>query len=466
MTFLDALNGFNDFLYGKFLIYLLVFTGIFMTLLTKGVQVRRFGDAFTKLLKNEGDGVSSLEALMISTSSRVGTGNIAGVATAIVAGGPGAVFWMWLIAIIGSASAFVESILAQTYKVPDAEGYRGGPAYYIKNSLNMPFLGGIFSIVLILTFAFGFNALQAFNISSSFAKYIPNYENSIWVFIVGAILAFISLWVYFGGNERVGKVTSVIMPIMAAIYIGLGLIITILNIKIFPEVLGEIFSKAFTAEGIKGGFLGGVVLMGIKRGLFSNEAGMGSAPNAAAAAKVKHPVNQGLVQVVSVFIDTIIICSVTAFMILITRSNEGSLNGIPLVQSAVESQIGTIGIHIITICIFLFAYSSIVGNMYYAEANFKFLTESKNAMTVFRIIAAFAVFLGATGDFSTVWTIADILMGLMATINIFAMFMLASKAKKIMEDYDRQMKEGKDPEFNALEIGITDTHYWKGNLDN
>ncbi len=464
----DYLDRVNGFMYGKFLIFLLIIAGLFMTFLTRGVQIRLFGDAVKSLLKKEGEGVSSLQALMISTSSRVGTGNIAGVATAIVAGGPGAVFWMWLIAVIGSASAFVESLLAQTYKIPDVEdpGYRGGPAYYLKNALHMPLLGSIFSVVLILTFAFGFNALQAYNISSSFYAYVPEYGSTMWPYVVGLILAALSLWVYFGGNERVGKVTSFLMPVMAAIYIGLGLIIIVINIRNFPEMISTIFKSAFNGRAVSGGLLGGVMLMGIKRGLFSNEAGMGSAPNAAAAAKVKHPVNQALVQVVSVFIDTLILCSVTAFMVLITNSPDGTLNGIPLVQRAVESQIGRIGIHIITVCIFLFAYSSIVGNMYYAESNFKFLTVNTSAMTVFRIVAGIAVFLGAIGDFAVVWNIADILMGIMAAINIFAIFLLSGTALKVLRDYERQKKESVEPEFNALENGIENTYYWRGNLDN
>lgn len=357
---------------------------------------------------------------MISTASRVGTGNIAGIATALAAGGPGAIFWMWIMAVIGGASAFVESTLAQVYKVKDGDSFRGGPSYYIERALKKRWLGVLFSVLLICCFAYGFNGLQAYNISSSFEYYVKDYSNTMLPAVVGAVLALLTAVVIFGGVHRISFITSVLVPIMAGIYILVGVYVTVTNLSSVPEMFQTILSEAFDIESIIGGFAGSTVLIGIKRGLFSNEAGMGSAPNASASAAVSHPVKQGLVQILSVFIDTLLICTTTAFILLLSnvKGVPGTLDGIPYVQAALQSSVGTWGIHFITFSIFAFAFTSLVGNYYYAEANILFIKNSPVLLNLFRITCLIAIFFGAQANFSTVWNLADVLMGLMALVNI------------------------------------------------
>ena len=355
----NFLSILNEFLYSNILILLLVVTGLYFSIKTKFVQFRLFPEGI-RLLKEKSkheDSVSSFQALMISTASRVGTGNIAGVATALAAGGPGSIFWMWLTAFIGGASAFIESTLAQVYKEKDGEAFRGGPAYYIEKALNKRWLGIVFSCLLIACFIFGFNPLQAYNVSSAVEYYFEN--NQVVSIIIGIILAFITALVIFGGVHRIGIISSTVVPIMAVLYILIGLYITLTNIDKLPTIFADIFSQAFDFNAIIGGFSGSCVMYGIKRGLFSNEAGMGSAPNAGATADVSHPVKQGLVQTISVFIDTILICSTTAFMLLNYGTDSG-LTGMPYVQQAIFVEIGEYGIHFITISIFLFAFSSLI----------------------------------------------------------------------------------------------------------
>ncbi|WP_404809891.1 alanine/glycine:cation symporter family protein [Lactonifactor longoviformis] len=453
----------NDFLYGYILIALLVISGVYFTIRTKFVQIRLFPEAIRVLTekKKEKTGVSSFQALMISTASRVGTGNIAGVATALSMGGAGAIFWMWVMAIVGSASAFVESTLAQVYKERDGEVFRGGPAYYIQYALGQRWLGIIFSILLIACFAFGFNALQSFNVSSAFEYYVEDYANSSVPMIIGLILAAATALVIFGGVQRIGIITSGIVPVMALLYIVLGLYITCTNLGKLPDIFGEIFAGAFDFKSIAGGFAGSCVMYGIKRGLFSNEAGMGSAPNAGATADVSHPAKQGMVQMLSVFIDTILICTTTAMMLLNFGTGNQELTGMPYVQQAVNAEVGVWGIHFITVSIFLFAFSSLIGNYCYAESNLKFIKDSKGLLFVFRIIVVGVVFVGAQANFDTVWNLADVLMGLMAIVNIVSILLLSKISMKVMNDYTRQKKEGKDPQFHPDKLGIKNTQCWK-----
>lgn len=464
---LDLLNQgiaeINDFLYGYILIALLVVSGLYFTIRTKFVQIRLFPEAVRVLTEKKKDntGVSSFQALMISTASRVGTGNIAGVATALSMGGAGAIFWMWLMAIVGSASAFIESTLAQVYKEKDGDEYRGGPAYYIQHALGQRWLGIVFSILLIACFAFGFNALQSFNVSSAFEYYVEDYANSSVPMIIGLILAIATALVIFGGVQRIGIITSGIVPVMALLYIVLGLYITFTNLGKLPEIFGEIFAGAFDIKSIAGGFSGSCVMYGIKRGLFSNEAGMGSAPNAGATADVSHPAKQGMVQMLSVFIDTILICTTTAMMLLNFGAGNKELTGMPYVQQAVNSEVGVFGIHFITISIFLFAFSSLIGNYCYAESNLKFIKDSKGLLFVFRIVVVAVIFVGAQSNFDTVWNLADVLMGLMAIVNIVSILLLSKTALKVLKDYTRQKKEGKDPQFHPEELGIKNTQCWK-----
>ena len=385
----NILTSVNDFMYTYPLLILLVGAGVYFTVRTRFVQGRLLGEAFRVLLERAEvkDGkkqVSSFQALMISTASRVGTGNIAGIATAIAAGGPGAVFWMWVMAVIGSASAFIESTLAQVYKVKDGKDFRGGPSYYMEKALGKRYLGIIFSILLIICFAYGFNGLQSFNMSSSLEYYIPGYADSIYPAVIGAVLAAATAFVIFGGVHRIVFITSVIVPVMAGGYLIMGLATMVMNAERIPEVFALIFREAFDGRAIFGGFAGSAVVIGIKRGLFSNEAGMGSAPNASASAAVSHPAKQGLVQVLSVFIDTLLICSATAMMLLLSgvEGKSGVLDGIPFVQQAISANVGTWGIHFITFSIFTFAFSSLVGNYYYAESNIKFIKDDKRLLFV------------------------------------------------------------------------------------
>lgn len=458
----------NDFLYSYILIFLLVAAGIYFSIRTKFVQFRLIGDAIKALKekaeKNDnGKSVSSFQALMISTASRVGTGNIAGIATAIVAGGPGAVFWMWVMAIVGGASAFVESTLAQVYKVKDGKEFRGGPSYYIERALGKRWLGVLFSILLIACFAYGFNGLQTYNMSSALEYYIPNYSDTILPAVVGLLIAAATAFVIFGGVHRIGFISSVIVPIMAGIYILMGIFITLTNLNRVPEMFSLIFDGAFDFRAIFGGFAGSTVLIGIKRGLFSNEAGMGSAPNASATATVSHPLKQGMVQVLSVFIDTLMICTTTAFILLLSGVTgvPEKLDGIPYVQAAISANVGSLGIHFITFSIFAFAFTSLIGNYYYAESNILFIKNNRILLNVFRITCLIAIFLGAQADFSTVWNLADVLMGFMAIENILVIFLLGGIAFKVLDDYTKQKKQGIDPVFKAKNVGLNNTDTWK-----
>jgi len=460
VTISDAIDG---WMYSNLLFWALIVAGLFFTIRTKFVQIGLFPEGIRVLMEKSHDGgISSFQALMIATASRVGTGNIAGIATAIVAGGPGAVFWMWIMAIVGAASAFIESTLAQIYKQKDGEIFKGGPAYYIERAMKARWLGVIFAILLILTFAFGFNGLQAYNIASSLEHYAgDNYAAA--ALIVGVILAGVSAILFFGGAQKISTVSSVLVPIMASVYILIGIIITLSHVKDLPAIFSMIFEEAFDFEAIFGGFAGSCMVWGVKRGLFSNEAGMGSAPNAAAAADVSHPVKQGLVQVISVFIDTLIICTTTVFIVLCTGKYTvgGELNGIPLVQESVKSMFGEIGVGIITVSVALFAFTSLIGNYFYAEANIKFISESKAFMTIFRLLAVVMVFIGANSNLQLAWNLADIIMGGMAIVNIIAMFCLGGIAIRALNNYVKQREEGINPVFKAKDIGLDNTDLWK-----
>lgn len=461
---LTELTGeWSGWIYSVLLFWMLIIVGIYFTIRTKFVQFRLFPEGIRVLTEKSHDGgISSFQALMIATASRVGTGNIAGVATAIVLGGPGAVFWMWIMALIGGASAFIESTLAQIYKEPDGTIFKGGPAYYIEKALNMRWLGVIFSILLILTFAFGFNGLQAYNIASSFEVYAGDSYHIVAI-IVGALLSAIAMFLFFGGASKISTWSSVLVPVMAAVYIGIGLIITFINVKDLPSIFTLIFEDAFDFKKIMGGFAGSCMVLGVKRGLFSNEAGMGSAPNAAAAADVSHPVKQGLVQVISVFIDTVVICSTTVFIILCTGKYTvgGALNGIPLVQESVRAVFGEAGVAIITFSVALFAFTSLIGNYFYAEFNVKFITQSPVAMVIFRLLSVAVVFVGANSSLDLAWNMADILMAGMAIVNCLAMILLGNIAIRALDDYTKQKKDGQNPVFKAKNIGLDNTDVWK-----
>ena len=463
----DILGQINDLMYTYLLLFLLLGTGLYFSIRSRFAQVRLMKEGFRILTEKAEveDGkkqVSSFQALMISTASRVGTGNIAGIATAIAAGGPGAVFWMWVMAVIGGASAFIESTLAQVYKTKDGKDFRGGPSYYMEKALGKRWMGVLFSVLLIICFAYGFNGLQSYNMSSALEYYIPGYSESSYPMIVGLILAVGTGLIIFGGVHRIGFITSVMVPIMAGAYLLIGLFTIVTHLPQLPGVLAMILSEAFDVQAIMGGLAGSAVVIGIKRGLFSNEAGMGSAPNAAASASVSHPAKQGMVQVISVFIDTLLICSATAMLLLSGVQGEaGVLDGIPFVQKAISANVGTWGIHFITASIFAFAFSSLIGNYYYAESNILFIKNNKVLLFVFRCTCLLAVFLGAQADFSLVWNLADITMGCMAIVNIIAILLLGNIALKVLKDYETQKKAGKNPVFKAENVGIKNTDCWK-----
>ena len=468
MSFNDILTKLNNVMYTYILIILLVGVGVYFTIRTRGVQFRLLKDGMKSILERSEVGedgkkkVSSFQALMISTASRVGTGNIAGIATAIAAGGPGAVFWMWIMALVGGASAFVESTLAQVYKVRQNGQFRGGPSYYMEHALGKRWMGVLFSVLLIICFAYGFNGLQSYNMSSACAYYIEDYSNTMWPMIAGFVLAAATAFVIWGGVHRIGFISSVLVPVMATIYILISLVTMLLHITELPGIFAVILKNAFDFRAMAGGLAGSAVVVGIKRGLFSNEAGMGSAPNASASAAVDHPVKQGLVQVISVFIDTILICSSTAMMLLVSgvEGISGVMDGMPYVQAAISSNVGEWGIHFITISIFAFAFSSLIGNYYYAESNILFIKNNKVLLFLFRITCVVAIFLGAQADFKLVWNLADITMGFMAIVNIIAIFLLGKIALKVLDNYEQQKKQGKNPVFYEGDVGLTGT-VWK-----
>ncbi len=463
----EIIASLNDALYSYILIIVLVLGGIYFTVRTRFVQFRLFKEQIRCVTEKpaDGKGVSSFQALMVSTASRVGTGNIVGVSTALCLGGFGSVFWMWIIAIIGSASAFVESTLAQIYKKKGPDGSYGGPAYYIQAALHNKPLAIVFSVFLILTYGFGFNMLASYNLQSTFSSYgFYNPEISPW--IIGLILAIIVGYCLMGGGSRVIKVTSFLVPIMGVAYILVALLIVVLNIKALPGVFSTIFSEAFNFEAIFGGFSGSCVMFGIKRGLFSNEAGVGSAPNASASAEVAHPAKQGLVQVLSVFIDTILVCSATAFMCMCSGVEPSAeLSGAPYVQAALSSALGEFGPIFITVAMILFAFTTLLGNLYYVDKCIIFImgkVPSKVFMRVYYVIASLVIFVGAGLSADLLWNIADITMGGMTIINMPVILILSKYAFRALKDYDDQRKEGKTPVFKAKNIGLPhDVDYWK-----
>ena len=465
----DLLSAVNGVLYYPILIIVLLACGLYFTIRTKFIQFGLLGEAFKVITeKPEGkDDVSSFQALMVSTASRVGTGNIVGVANAICLGGPGAVFWMWIIALIGGASAFIESTLAQIYKKRGSDGVSyGGPSYYIENAIGSRGLGVLFAVALIATYAVGFNMLASFNLQDSFRVY-DFYVPGKTSWMIGAVLALIAGYCILGGGKRIIKYTSLLVPVMGVIFVIMALVMIIINIKNIPAMFGMIFEDAFNFKAIFGGVAGSALVQGIKRGLYSNEAGMGSAPNAAASASVSHPVKQGLVQMISVFLDTLVICSATAFMALssgIVPSED--LAGAPFVQASLSTVFGSYGNLFITISLALFAFTTLLGNLYYVDSCLTYLnkkTPSKTFMLCYRIIATILIFVGAGMKMNLAWDIADFLMGVMCLINIPSIIILGGTALKALEDYKKQREEGKNPVFKAEAIGIDTSklEYWK-----
>ncbi|MGF1746948.1 alanine/glycine:cation symporter family protein [Vibrio minamisatsumaniensis] len=471
----DLINLMNDLLWGSILVYLLVGVGIYFTVRLGFIQFRHFGHMFS-VLKNsrkaDSAGISSFQALCTSLAARVGTGNMAGVAVALTAGGPGAIFWMWLIAMLGMATSFAESTLAQLYKTRDNDGnYRGGPAYYMEKGLGMRWMGVLFSIFLIIAFGLVFNAVQANAIASAMNTAF-DLERSY----VGVGIVIISAFVIFGGIRKIARTAEIIVPIMALAYLAIAIYVMFANIEKVPEVLALIFKSAFGLQEAAAGGLGYAIaqamINGIKRGLFSNEAGMGSAPNAAASATPypPHPASQGYVQMLGVFMDTIVICSATVAIILMSGEYvpHGEVTGIELTQRALTAQVGEWGSIFVAVAIFFFAFTSIIANYSYAETNLIFLEHNnKKGLVMFRLVVLGMVMFGSLATLPTVWALADVSMGLMAIVNLVAIILLSGIVIKLAKDYNRQLDAGKVPTFNTddfpdlkaqLEEGIWDNN--------
>ena len=449
----EIISSLSDFLWTYILIAFLILCGLYFSIRTRFVQFRLFGEMFRLLGDSATNGrkgkeqkhISSFQAFAVSLATRVGCGNLAGVATAIAIGGPGAVFWMWITALVGAATSFVESTLAQLFKQPHEDSFIGGPAYYISKGLHSRTLSYIFAVLIILAFGITQTSIQSNTIAGAMQEAfgIP----TVWV---GAALAIMALFIAFGGIQRIAFISSILVPIMAFGYLILALFIVVVNIKLLPGVLGIIVKDAFGLRQAAGGLFGATILMGVKRGLFSNEAGEGSVPNVAATANVTHPVKQGLVQSLGVLVDTIVVCSCTAFIILISGLYNTGLNGIALTQNALESEIGSSGPVFIAVAIFLFAFSTIIGNYYYGEANIRFMTKSKGALTAFRVLSAgVSVFVGAILSLEVVWGIGDLFMALNTACNLFAIALLGKYAFRLLDDYTAQKKRGvKEPSFS------------------
>ena len=441
---MNFINEINDILWTYILIIMLLGCAIWFSVRTRFVQFRMIREMIVLLSESAGKGkhgekhVSSFQAFAISIASRVGTGNLAGVATAIAIGGPGAVFWMWVIALLGASSAFIESTLAQLYKIRGKDSFVGGPAYYMKKGLKQPWMGMLFAILISITFGFAFNSVQSNTICAA-AEHAFGFDHTV----LGGILTALTLLIIFGGIRRIARVSSIIVPIMALGYVGLVLVIVLLNITQLPGVISLIVSHAFGWEQALGGGVGMALMQGIKRGLFSNEAGMGSAPNAAATASVTHPVKQGLIQTLAVFTDTLLICTCTAFIILFSGAPlDGSANGVQLTQQALTNEIGASGGIFVAVALFFFAFSSILGNYYYGEANIRFITEKKWVLHSYRILVGGMVLFGSVATLDMVWSLADITMALMAICNLIAILFLGKYAVRLLSDYRAQKKAG------------------------
>ncbi len=463
----EIISFISNALYSYVLIIILVLAGLYFTLRSRFAQFRLLGQQIKSVTEKPTDGksVSSFQALMVSTASRVGTGNIVGVSTALCLGGFGSVFWMWIIALIGGASALVESTLAQIYKKRGENGEsHGGPAYYIQTALGSRGLAVLFSVLLIITYGFGFNMLASYNLQSTFSAY-SFYDKQYSPWIIGFIIAAVVGYCLLGGGKRIIKATSALVPIMGVAYVAVALVVVAMNITSLPGVFSRIFTEAFDFRAIFGGFSGSCIMYGIKRGLFSNEAGVGSAPNASASADVSHPVKQGLVQILSVFIDTILICSATAFMCMCSGVEPTSeLAGAPYIQTSLATVFGDFGPIFITAAMILFAFTTLLGNLYYVDQCIFFILKkepSKKFETVYRIIASLVIFIGAGLSAGLLWDIADITMGAMTIINIPVIVILGKYAMRALNDYDKQRKEGKDPVFKAENIDLPhDVDYW------
>ena len=467
-TIADFLNNINAPM-ATVMVLVLSAAGLWFTIKTKGVQFTMIGEMFRLLFKadkgklnTEEKRVSAFEAFMVSLASRVGTGNLAGVATAIVIGGPGAIFWMWVMALIGSVNTFVECTLAQLFKSKAKDSFIGGPAFYITKGLKKRWLAVIFAVAILAQFGLTNNMVQANTISSAFTEAF-----SIPPMVMALALSALALAVVFGGIQRIAKVCSYIVPFMALTYLGIAVWVLAVNITVLPELLGLIVRSAFRFEQAAGGMVGTAILMGFKRGIFSNEAGEGSAPNAAATADVSHPIKQGLIQTLGVFTDTLVVCTCTALIIMCSGLYNCGANGIELTQVAMTYHIGPAGKYIVAVCIFFFAFSSVIGNYYYGECNLTFLCNgseyTKAAIQIYRLLLGILIFLGSLMTIEVVWALVDFFMVIMTVVNLTSIFLLGKYAIRLLDDYKAQLRQGKDPEYHSSTMPeISDvTECWK-----
>ena len=450
----DVVLGAGDKLWTWAVLPILIVLGLYFTLRSGVLQLRWLPEMFRTLTdktptREDGtpQSVSAFQAFTISAASRVGVGNIAGVGTAIAIGGPGAIFWMWTMAFIGGASSFVESTLGQLFKVKDASGFRGGPAYYMLHGLKSKWMGTLFAGILIVCFPFAFSSLQANTIQATLSSSLGDAPGWLPV-AVGLLLAALTALVVFGGVRRIASVTQAVVPAMALIYLLLGLVIVFLNLEQLPAVFASIYTQAFGLNEVVGATFGMILMTGIKRGMFSNEAGLGSAPNAGASAAVTHPVKQGLVQTLGVYFDTFLVCSITAFIILVSGPDlANATRGIGLTQEAIVGTLGPWSNVLLSVIIFLLAFSSILGNYYYGESNIEFISGSPRVLLGYRVLAVLAIFVGSIASADLIWNTADGIMGLMALVNLIAIALLSGLVFRLMRDYTRQRRAGRDPVF-------------------
>ncbi|THV42728.1 alanine/glycine:cation symporter family protein [Glycomyces buryatensis] len=459
----------NDYFWW-FIIILLAGTSLIYLFITKGVQFRLFGQMVRGLREAPKEAApgekptTAFQAFAVSAAARVGTGNIVGVSAAIGVGGPGAVFWMWLMAIIVAGTAFAESTLAQVYKErTTGGGFKGGPAFYMKHGLGLPWAGGIFAVILLLTYPVAFNMVQANTFTASVNASLTQFgdvDTEVSSYIIGAILAIVAGVVIFGGLKRIADTAELLVPIMAAVYLLIGIVVVVVNFDALPGALADIVQSALGLEQFAGATIGTVIIQGVRRGMFSNEGGMGSAPNAGATATVSHPVKQGLTQALGVYFDTIFLCTISALIILTTNPVYGTEDN--LVTRGVEASLGGWSLHVMTVILMLFTFTSVLGNYFYGESNIRYLTGSKHAITGLRLGVVALAFWGSIASFADVWGLADVTMGMMATVNLLAVLALTGVTWKVLADYDAQRKQGLDPVFTRDRIpGLKNVQVWE-----
>lgn len=460
MEFLNLISELNDFIWTYIVIIMLVCCAIYYTWKLHAVQFTHIGsmirDLCAKSEKNEkGKTISSFQAFAVSLSSRVGTGNLAGVASAIFVGGPGAVFWMWVMALLGASTAFMEATLAQLFKRKGHDCFYGGPAYYMQYGLKRRWMGILFALFIIYGFGLANQIVQ----SNTLCDALANSFN-IDIKIIALALTAFTLLIIFGGIQRIARFSAMVVPFMAVGYLILAILILCMNIEKVPSMIELIIKSAFGWEQAAGGTVGIAIMQGVKRGLFSNEAGEGSAPNAAATASISHPVKQGLLQSFGVFVDTLVICTCTAIIIILSGLYDSGADGIILTSNAMDFHLGTMGKWFLTAAITLFAYSTIIANYFYGEANIRFISKNKWGILGFRIASGFVVLAGGFMTLQQAWCLVDLAMALMTILNLIAVTMLSKYAFKLLEDYKKQKKEGKDPQFNKDILPSTNIEAW------